>query len=90
MTKLSAEIKRLYEQFDGWISGRVEFSCGDAREFKRDLVLCGARAAMMELGVDTTVIDVAIEASTPGTNVTLLSEHRVQRLFNTSKENGNG
>jgi hypothetical protein len=69
---LSTDLKRLHETVEGWFNGTVAFTSESAMTFKRDLGLCAARAALMEIGVDVSVLDAAAEAAKPGSNVVLL------------------
>jgi hypothetical protein len=69
---LSADVKRLRDTFEAWGRGDP-FPDEEAwRQFNRDLRDLQFRVAMLELGVDLTVVDVAVEATKPNSNVVFL------------------
>lgn len=73
---LSAKIKRLRETFDAWNRGDP-FPTPEAWiQFGRELREITFEAAMLELGVDLTVVDAAVEAAKANSNVIVLQPRK--------------
>lgn len=75
---ISADVKRLRETFEGWCRGAPFPTLEAWMQFGRELREIQFKVSMLELGVDLTVVDVAIEANKPNTNVVLLRPRRIQ------------
>jgi hypothetical protein len=69
---LSDNLKRLQREFENWTAGTPYPTETDWHQFRRDLKNCVVQATMLELGVDLTVVDVAVEAAKPQSNVVIL------------------
>lgn len=69
MASISRELVDLHRQFSDLLEGRVKWSHDDWHSFRRRLSFAAVRASMEELGVDTTVIDVAQHLQDPDSNV---------------------
>jgi len=69
---ISAKIKRLRDTFEAWSRGDPYPTTQTWLQFNRDLKEIAFEAAMLELGVDLTVVDVAVELAKPDTNVVFL------------------
>jgi hypothetical protein len=76
---LSDDIRRLRETFDGWSRGQPFPTLEAWFQFSRDLRDLTFKAAMAELGVDLTAVDVAIEANKPDSRVVRFPAHRTRR-----------
>lgn len=72
MVAISKELTRLHGMYEDFIHGRVKWTASDARQFGKELSFLAVRSAIEELGVDTTVIDVARDLeSNPNSNLVL-------------------
>ncbi len=69
---LSTKIMRLRETFDAWSKGNPYPTEQAWLQFARELRDLQFEAAMLELGVDLSVIDVAVEMTKPHSNVVVL------------------
>ena len=79
---LSHDLRDLYLQFSRWITGDGEaFTVDAARSFQRRLKHAGAKAALLELGVDPHVfdVDVPIEDVQPSAQVLAFPAARIVR-----------
>lgn len=76
---LSAKIKRLRDTFDGWTRGNPYPTIEAWAQFSRELREITFEAAMLELGVDLTVVDVAVEAAKSDHRVVLFPRDRMRR-----------
>jgi hypothetical protein len=69
---LTAEMKKLRDTFEGWTRGNPFPTIEAWFQFRNELRELSFKVAMLELGVDLTVVDVAVEASKAGSNVVVL------------------
>jgi hypothetical protein len=76
---LAADIKRLRDTFEGWTYGRPYPTVEAWQQFRRELKELSFKVAMLELGVDLTVVDVAVEVAKPDTRVVLFPVNRTRR-----------
>lgn len=76
---LSADMKRLRETFDAWGRGQPFPTIEAWHQFASDLREMTFKVAMLELGVDLAVVDVAVEAARPDTRVVLFPRERIRR-----------
>lgn len=73
---LAAEMKRLRDTFEGWTRGDPYPTEEAWLLFRNDLKHLTSKVAMLELGVDLTVVDVAVEAARPNSNVVVLQQYQ--------------
>ena len=73
---LATEMKELCDRFDGWCIGKPYPSIHDWFRFRSDLRAMFVKVAMHELGVDLSVVDVAVEAAKADSNVVFLRSRR--------------
>jgi hypothetical protein len=69
---VSAKIRRLRDTFEAWSIGRPFPTIEAWFEFRRELKEITFEVAMLELGVDLNVVDVAVELAKPHSNVVFL------------------
>lgn len=69
MAAISRELVELHRMFSDFLEGRTRWTIDDWHAFRRRLSFAACRASMEELGVDTTVIDVAHHLQDPNSNV---------------------
>ena len=73
---LATEMKELSDRFNGWCIGKPYPSVEDWFKFRSDLRAMFVKVAMHELGVDLSVVDVAVEAAKPDSKVVFLHPRR--------------
>jgi hypothetical protein len=69
MMGVSLQLKKLYERFDGMVTGKMPMTTYEAAEFKRELRAVMARVGLMELGIANDTFDAALRAELPPSNV---------------------
>ncbi|UGA45983.1 hypothetical protein HU230_0008070 [Bradyrhizobium quebecense] len=73
---LATEIADLCKTFKSWSDGKPYPTLEAWLEFDRRLRALHARVAMLELGVDPSVIDIAAEAPAPDSRVVVLQPRK--------------
>ncbi|WP_315742803.1 MULTISPECIES: hypothetical protein [unclassified Bradyrhizobium] len=80
MSDISQELLRLYDQYDAWINGRINFTVAEALTFRRDFRKAIAQVGLLEIGLNSATMDAVAAACEPGSNVVMLSMHRIERI----------
>ncbi|UFZ05479.1 hypothetical protein LQG66_03945 [Bradyrhizobium ontarionense] len=88
MSDVSHELLRLYDQYDAWINGRIQFTVAEALTFKRDLRKAIAQVGLLEIGLNSATMDAVAAACAPDSNVVLLSMHRIERIVQRAVNEG--
>jgi hypothetical protein len=79
---VSAKLKRLRDTFAAWSRGDPFPDEESWLQFGHDLREVTFAVAMLELGVDLTVVDIAVEAARPDSNVMVFPQPRAARGAN--------
>lgn len=76
---VSAKLKRLRDTVDAWSNGSLTMTTADWLAFRHDLKAITFEVAILELGIDLSVIDAAVEAATADSTVVLFPLDRMRR-----------
>lgn len=68
---LSRDLKKLADTFEQWCTGELYVTEEAWAAFRSEIKTCVAKAALLELGVDVRVVDIAAAVAEPNTNIML-------------------